>query len=469
MLHFVNAVAADIEQEFPNVAINTLAYQYTRKPPEYVKPRYNVIVQLCSIECSFSTPLSEERNRAFRDDIEGWSKICKRLYIWDYTTNFRHYIMPHPNLRVLAPNIKFFTAQGVKGIIEQGDHNSNGGEMAELRAWVLAKLLWDPSLDGQVLIDEFIDGYYGPAAEPIRAYIKLIHDAVEDSNCYLSIKSPLNAPFLSLKVLSQAEVLFEKAEQAAKADSDVLNRVQVARMPLRYVWAMRWYEFKRDADSLGISWPGPADYEQNVRDFMMVARKNHVKKLAERLDIDYFEKFTIGLGRHEAPPPPGCEKLDSSQYIDFQDSSFRFWNYGTSVNLVSDPEASDGVAARMPGNHSGWAVQQSLELLSGFKNEPMRFQCYAVIKCELGGKEGRAFSLGIYDAESRKAFCKLPFKTKDVPGEGYHVYEMGSYVLNPHMYIWVAPPNNPNVTKAVWVDRFFLVRTLPPGPTKAEQ
>jgi hypothetical protein len=159
MLRFVNSVADDIKDEFPNVAISTLAYQYTRKPPKYVKPRDNVIVRLCSIECSFSKPLADERNKKFRDDIIGWSKISNRLYIWDYTTNFRHYIMPHPNLRVLGPNVKFFVEHNVKGLFEQGAYTSNGAEMAELRAWVLAKLLWNPKLDGQQLIDEFIDGY----------------------------------------------------------------------------------------------------------------------------------------------------------------------------------------------------------------------------------------------------------------------------------------------------------------------
>ena len=126
MLRFVNSVAADIEEEFPNVAISTLAYQYTRKPPKISKPRPNVIVRLCSIECSFSKPLADERNKQFRDDIVGWSKIADRLYIWDYTTNFRHHIMPHPNLKVLAPNVKFFADHNVKGIFEQGAYTTNG-------------------------------------------------------------------------------------------------------------------------------------------------------------------------------------------------------------------------------------------------------------------------------------------------------------------------------------------------------
>ncbi len=46
MLQFVNRVAEDIEDEFPNVAISTLAYQYTRKPPRITKPKHNVIVRL---------------------------------------------------------------------------------------------------------------------------------------------------------------------------------------------------------------------------------------------------------------------------------------------------------------------------------------------------------------------------------------------------------------------------------------
>ena len=70
LLHFVNAVAADIEKEFPRVAVSTLAYQYTRKPPRFVKPRPNVIVRLCSIECSFSKPLTDECNSQFREHVK---------------------------------------------------------------------------------------------------------------------------------------------------------------------------------------------------------------------------------------------------------------------------------------------------------------------------------------------------------------------------------------------------------------
>jgi len=279
MLRFVNAIAADTEKDFPNVAISTLAYQYTRKPPKLTKPRHNVIVQLCSIECSFCKPLSDERNKAFRDDIVGWSKICDRLYIWDYTTNFRHYVMPHPNLRVLGPNVKFFVDHNVKGIFEQGAYQSYGSEMAELRAWVLAKLLWNPSLDGQKLIDEFIDGYYGPAAPHIRAYLNVTHDAVEASDDWLGCFSEHTAKFLSFETLSKGWGHLSAAEAAVQNDPNLLLRVQVAQLPVMYTFMMRWTEMREKAASA--AWPMPDSIQDTFDQFTQVAKKKNITRLNE--------------------------------------------------------------------------------------------------------------------------------------------------------------------------------------------
>jgi len=281
VLRFVNSVAADIEEEFPNVAISTLAYQYTRKPPKLTKPRPNVIVRLCSIECSFSNPLADERNRKFHDDIVGWSKIADRLYIWDYTTNFRHYIMPHPNLRVLGPNVKFFADHNVKGIFEQGAYTTNGAEMAELRAWVLAKLLWNPNLDGRKLIDEFIEGYYGPAAPHFKAYLKVTHDAVEAAGDHLGCFSAHTAKFLSFETLSKGSEHLKAAEQAVQNDPDLQFRVQVAQLPVIYTFLMRWNEMRKTAQAANADWPMPDSAQTAYDHFTKIANRNSVTGLRE--------------------------------------------------------------------------------------------------------------------------------------------------------------------------------------------
>jgi len=281
MLRFVNSVAEDIEDEFPNVAISTLAYQYTRKPPKYVKPRENVIVRLCSNECSFSKPLADERNRKFRDDIVGWSKICNRLYIWDYTTNFRHHIMPHPNLRVLGPNVKFFAEHNVKGIFEQGAYTTNGAEMAELRAWVLAKLLWDPSQDGPELIDEFIEGYYGAAGPHIKAYLNVTHDAVEAAADRLGCFSEHTAKFLSFETLNKGWAHLKAAEEAVRDDDDLRFRVQVAQLPVMYTFMMRWNQMRDKAKAANADWPIPESIRDAYEHFVDIAQKKNITRLNE--------------------------------------------------------------------------------------------------------------------------------------------------------------------------------------------
>ncbi len=293
MIRFVNKVAEDIEEEFPEVAISTLAYQYTRKPPKLVKPRENVIVRLCSIECSFGVPFEHERNKAFQEDIIGWSKICDRLYIWDYVTNFKHHVLPHPNLNVLGPNVKFLVDHGAKGIFEQGAYSTNGAEMAELRAWVLAKLLWDPSLDSQKLIDEFLAGYYGPAGKDIKAYLELIHNESAKAGDYLGCfagiaNSKVNvgwhgasSKFISYEVMAKSWNYLQSAEKSVSDDAVLRFRVQCAELPVMYAFMMCWKEMRQQADESGIKWPMPESIDEVYVRFVEIAKKKNITRLNE--------------------------------------------------------------------------------------------------------------------------------------------------------------------------------------------
>jgi len=176
LLTFVNRIAEDIKEDYPDVLVDTLAYRYTRKAPKHLVPADNVIIRLCSIECCFSHPLTYpcERNREFAADIEEWSKICKNMFIWDYTTDFLYYLNPFPNFGVLRENIKFFAEHHVTGLFEQGNGQSRSGEFGELRAYLIAKLMWDPDMSEAqyyAYMDDFLEGYYGKGWKYIRTFI----------------------------------------------------------------------------------------------------------------------------------------------------------------------------------------------------------------------------------------------------------------------------------------------------------
>ncbi|UCH33819.1 MAG: DUF4838 domain-containing protein, partial [Armatimonadota bacterium] len=270
LLHFVNYVAREVGKEHPKVAIDTLAYQYTRKPPKYVRPEPNVIVRLCSIECNFAQPLTHPSNRTFFRDLVGWSKVSQRLYVWDYVTNFANYMWPQPNVYVLGPNVRTFVNHGVRGIFEQGSYTTLGGDMALLKAWVLAKLLWNPERDDRALIREFLNGYYGAAGPHVGKYLDLVHRDAVDNDLYLGCFVSSNSPFPSMKTTKAVQEAFDKALAAVAGQPEMEQRVRLARLPLTYVQLCR-----------GPEGTGVEAYEALIEDFEAVVQQENIARVSE--------------------------------------------------------------------------------------------------------------------------------------------------------------------------------------------
>ncbi|MBR6786534.1 MAG: DUF4838 domain-containing protein [Clostridia bacterium] len=263
MIAFVNQIAEAIEGEHPDVLIHTFAYQYTRKAPKTIKPRKNVIVRLCSIECCFSHPLdgglleplhqdsnieigrakqcAARKETAFLEDLKDWSKICQHLYVWDYVTMFSEYLMPFPNFDVLAKNLQLFKKIGVAGVLEQGNFSQGGGgHLAELQAYLQAKLMWNPDCDMERHMNEFLHGYYGADAAPhIREYIELWQRAARP--WHVGIFERPNAKWVTdetiekaMEILGTASWLTKNPEQKARIEKLILGMdyLIIARMPV---------------------------------------------------------------------------------------------------------------------------------------------------------------------------------------------------------------------------------------------
>ena len=176
---FVNKIAEDIAKDYPDVMIDTLAYKNTQSPPTKVKPRENVCVRLCSINCCFTHPINDPfcpKCKAFRNDIVGWGKICNNVHIWDYNTNFHYFISTFANFGVLRENMQFFAENNVVSVFPQGNNQGASGEFGELRAYLIAQLMWNPYMTEEeyyALMDEFLAAYYGEGWRYIREFIDI--------------------------------------------------------------------------------------------------------------------------------------------------------------------------------------------------------------------------------------------------------------------------------------------------------
>lgn len=458
LLRFVNAVAEAIGQEFPGTLVETLAYTYTRQVPKAAKPRENVIVRLCSIECSFSQPLATgPQNEPFRRDMEAWSAISHQLYVWDYVTNFCQYLLPHPNLRVLAPNVRFFVDHKAIGLFEQGDAGSTCSDFPELRAWLLAHLMWDPSRDENALIREFLEGYYGAAAEPLLQYINLMCDAMERSGAYLTCYMATTSGWLPVADLEKAVALFDLAE-ARVAENDMLRqRVRRARIPLDYARLNRLPELRRIARTSGVPWSGPADPAAFCEEFIKTANSFDVGQYAEGRPFSDCEKMLRDRLRPDAPAPKACAGLAETEWVEIQDNEFVLYAPGVHSAFVDDAKASDGRAARMSATHGEWAVQLPVPL-DIVALGPVK--CFVAIRSEAKAASGGAFTVGIYDPEKKASVVQRTVPIEECGGGEYGEFDLGAVSFANGMYLWVCPLKNPEQMEAVYVDRVFFVRSM---------
>jgi hypothetical protein len=475
MITFANYIAEKIEPEFPQVAVDTFAYQYTRTPPKTVKPRHNVIVRLCSIECNFREPLSHPSNVSFASDIRKWSEICRRLYVWDYVTDFSHYVHPHPNWFTMGANMRFFQDYGVKGVFEEGAYAGPGAEMAEMRNWVLAQLLWNPRQDDRRLIREFLEGYFGPeSAKPIYDYLELLHGASKDFylGCFLRKDPP---PYLSFPIISQADRLWQLAEKDAANDREKLTRVRIGHLPIRSAFLKDWVRLRRDCWEQNATWPMNESRKAVAAEFKAVCDGipgqdwTRVRTLNERgAQVEEFlkgfaedPKLDVGVPppvrlKHASPPPdlPGNEW---KQAIDLQENVAGLFKPGEYAEILPDLSASDHRAVRMPGSHSEWAFRISGRDIEKRKAAG-RYKLYVIVRVEKSSTpsvEAPAFVAGVYDTEKKDYPAQRKVSYKQAT-EGYRSWLVGEFDPGASRDIFVAPASHPGI-KAVWVDRICLV------------
>lgn len=290
-LRFVNKVAEAVEREFPHVMIDTFAYQFTRKPPKLARPRRNVIVRLCDIECAFNAPLvSSGMDDDFLDDLRVWGKIAPgSLYVWDYTTDFHSYMMPHPNMNSLGANIRLFADNGVVGVFEQGDALCSAGSFAALSHWVVSHLLWNPYRDAKELRDEFIRGYYGASAAPHVMRCRDIVDGAGETaakrgvkvGCYhLSVTNFMD----KATALAAADSLDEAISVARKDGEEYVRRLLRERLSFDHMKIVSW-----DV------WKLPGSRREAVLRWIDDCRSFGVEAWRETTDKDDFVKYCNNL------------------------------------------------------------------------------------------------------------------------------------------------------------------------------
>ncbi|MBI3922034.1 MAG: DUF4838 domain-containing protein, partial [Armatimonadetes bacterium] len=431
----------------------TLAYTYTLKAPKSIKPRDNVLIRMCSIECDFAHPLTSKSNALFYEDMQEWKKISKRLYIWDYTVNFTDLLIPHSNFQVLGDNLRTLEKNNVIGVFEQGDGYNQDAAFAALKTWVICKLMWDPRLKERLLIKEFLEGYYGKAAPYLAEYLDVMERVVVDQKMYLSC-SISKPTYYNAVCLTKANEAMQKALAAVSDNPELLRRVRIQYLALQHLLILTKHQFAmRDTSVPGIDWQNIAADFLNLSDETGNVFIGENSKMSNTYRDSLANLAAASLTVRKSTPPSSCVKLAEGDWVDFQEDSFMLIGEGSWVNVAPDTAASNGAAAVMPGNIDQWAIQlpvQSNDIIA------QTVEIHASIKVKAKATSGLAFTFGVYDQTARKSPANMNVTVDKIPDSEYHEYNLGKVQLKPGMFIYLAPPNNGDLVDTVSVDRIFF-------------
>jgi hypothetical protein len=443
-----NAVAEAMEKEIPGARLLVTAYSWTQEPPKTVRPRDNVIVEVCPLGIDFAHPIATgqyEGNKKWAAQIEAWSRISSKMLVWFYSGNRGHYLMPNPDLDGLVANLKFLADHKAKGIFLQGTHNGRAAEFVPLRMWLIARMLWNPQADGQALIREFVQGYYGPAAEPVQKYIDLIHEPGRKGDVAIQRRSQMHLAFVKPEIVAEGEVLLRQAEKAAEGQADFARRVRHAHMPI-------WYMLmKRGPDSP--TWRaveakvGKLDVATVAESLKAVIKEWSVNAVADYEPVgpfvawlDDYPRIVKAKGR---AIPPELEKADPATYRLIQarqlDSGMLESKWWQRMD-----DASDGWALECPT--SKWYVQHTFSPYDEFR-PGAKYRFFVRVKGTGAAKDGSAFVVGL----AGKAH---EFPATALVDAKFHVFEVATITAPETLSMYFILPSG--VKESVYLDCVWL-------------
>lgn len=227
LLTGINRVADNLRAEFPNNYIETLAYAYSRPAPRHLKPADNVVISLCNIEVNMILPMNDKGdffNRGFGEDFDKWGGISKNILFWDYPDNCLTTHLPYPNFHVIQKNMQLWAeAHAMGGYLCGGELPEIG--LGALRAYLLAKLMWNPWCDYDALMTEFLEIYYGKAAPHVREYIDWTTQYALESGALVHVHD--FGDWISHDMMVKADEILRRAVEAADTPETRLRAHQL--------------------------------------------------------------------------------------------------------------------------------------------------------------------------------------------------------------------------------------------------
>ena len=251
----LNEIAAALAEFRPNYRLQTLGYFATTEPPKGgIKPAKNILVRVCNTETFLHVPITHELKTKYRKQVESWAAQAHELFAWEYSITYGSAgRMPYPSEFNIDENMRFYGKNKNIGLFFEHE-NPDVNDFYDCKVWMEAKLMEDPKLDGEKLLKEFCEKFYGNAGKKVLEYRYALRDAafVNDSQVSYFFPDPEDFCFLNWETMKKLQNIYSEARETVKDDPDKLHHVNRAFMALDFALAsgLTWF-YRLEASAAG--------------------------------------------------------------------------------------------------------------------------------------------------------------------------------------------------------------------------
>ena len=212
------------------------AYANFLSPPENISLNSAVGIEFCNNYCwchSFDNP-DCSLARGFLSSFRKWKKLVdSNVFVaFEYYDKHSWSELIFPAHNIAIENIHFYRDNNFTGILSQLGSNwgSNG-----LIYYLMAKLAWNPDLNTDALLDDYMISAFGEkAAEDMRNFYAVLANAMESKNYHTLGIAGDSLRLFDSKLIAKAGGYLDNAGKNISTDSDYYYRWNIVKQAYIY-------------------------------------------------------------------------------------------------------------------------------------------------------------------------------------------------------------------------------------------
>ena len=160
---------------------------------------------------------------------DNWSKATKRIY---FRPNLmlagRRDAMPLLYVHKFGEDFRYLASHGMMGT--DFDSCCHNWATQGLNYYIVARLHWNPEQDVDILLDDYCQAGFGPAAKSVRRYFDRLEALMNEA----AVKKEKPMTIFNPKALAELRKELEQARRDAASDPTVAKRIAFVELGLRW-------------------------------------------------------------------------------------------------------------------------------------------------------------------------------------------------------------------------------------------